>query len=134
MKSGTVTRRLAGAAAAIGLVVTLAGCDVHLSGDVGTVDITRTCKGEPDHLGPWDVRTQILVTVDADAGENHHILISINDGEETTGLADVPAGGGLGLLSDLNTTEIDVAVVPSDATGPFDTYHQIFNACPPPRA
>jgi hypothetical protein len=133
MKSGTVPRRLTGAAAAIGLVVTLAGCDVHLQGDLSRADITRTCKGEADHIGPWDHRTQILVTVDADAGENHNILISFNDGAQTSGLADVAPGGGLGTLSELNVTEIDIAVVPSDATGPFDTYHQVFNPCPPPR-
>lgn len=129
MKSGTVTRRLAGAAAAIGLVVTLAACDVHLEGHVSEVDITRTCRGEAGHIGSGAVRTQIFVTVSGDATENHHILISINDGEETTGQANVTPGSGLALLSSTNTTEIDIAVVPSDATGDFDTYHQVFNPC-----
>ena len=126
----TVKWRLIGATAAIGLVVGLAGCNVTLEGDVSRVDITRTCRGEPDHLGNGDVRTQVTVTVDPGAGKDHHILISLNDGEVTTGQADVEPGSGILLGDDeTNTTEIDVAVVPSDADGPFDTFHQVFNAC-----
>ncbi|HEV7723262.1 MAG TPA: hypothetical protein VGO60_18370 [Iamia sp.] len=123
-------RRLVGGGVAIGLIVGLAACDVSLDGRHSGVEITRTCRGEPDHLGSSAVRTQVIVTVDEDETEHHHILVSLNDGEQTAGQADVAPGSGLALLdNEVNTEVIDVAVVPSDATGPFDTYHQVFNAC-----
>ncbi len=127
-------RRLAAGVGAIALVAGLTGCDVTLIGDVSQVSITRTCRGESDHVGSAPVRTQVTVTLDGDAGEPHHILISLNDGAVTAGSANVAPGNGV-LYSDnaLNTTEIEVAVVPSDADGDFDTFRQVFNPCPPTR-
>ena len=125
---GTTTRR-ATAGAAIALAVGLAGCNVNLEGDVSVVNISRTCEGDPDHHSQWDHWTQVFVTVSPEVTEDHNILVSFNDGASTAGQANVGPGSGLGVLSDLNVTEIDVAVVPTDATGDFDTYHQVFNPC-----
>jgi hypothetical protein len=131
---GIHRRRLAAAAGAIALVAGLTGCNVTLTGDVSRVDITRTCRGESDHVGSAPIRTQVTVTVDSDAGKPHHVLISLNDGAVTTGQPNVAPGNGV-LYGDnsLNTTEIEVAVVPSDADGDFDTFRQTFNPCPPTR-
>lgn len=130
MKRGTTTRRLTAAAGAVGLVLALAGCDVSFDGKVSQVSITRTCKGEADHVGSSDYRTQVLVTADPANTEDHHIFISLNGGAETSGKADAGPGDGVAHVTNtLNTTLVEVAVVPSDGSGDFDIVKQSFNPC-----
>ena len=127
---GNVTRTTAAAVGAIALVVGLAGCDVTLTRAHSTASISRTCLGEPDHHGTAPVRTQVLVTVDPDETENYDIAISLNDGAADAGKDDVGPGSGVAYGdNEVNTTEIDITVTPSDGTGTTDTYHQIFNPC-----
>ncbi|HEX7134906.1 MAG TPA: hypothetical protein VF228_20195 [Iamia sp.] len=117
----------------LGIIVIagLAACEVNLDGDISQVNIQRFCTDEPGRPGPGPYFNQVTVTVDSGAGEDFDILIAVNN-SIVTGLSDVSPGSGL-LWTDrfTNATVIDVAVVPSDGTGPDDTYHQIFNACPP---
>jgi hypothetical protein len=127
---GIVTRRSAAAVGAIALVVGLAGCDVHLTKAHSRVDIARTCRGDADHIGTSKTRTQVDVTVDADETEPYDVAISLNDGTLETAKDDLAPGSGISLGdTEVNTTEIDVTVAPSDGTGTTDTYHQIFNPC-----
>ena len=127
---GIVTRRSAAAVGAIALVVGLAGCDVHLTRAHSTADISRTCRGEADHFGASLTRTQVIVTVDPDETESYDVTISINDGALETTKDDLEPGSGISLGdNEVNTTEIDITVAPSDGTGTTDTYHQIFNPC-----
>ena len=127
---GIFTRRSAAAVGAIALVVGLAGCDVHLTRDHSQADITRTCRGEADHIGTSKTRTQVIVTVNEDETESYDVTISLNDGAVETSKDDLTPGSGLSYGdNEVNTTEIDVTVTPSDGTGATDTYHQIFNPC-----
>jgi hypothetical protein len=108
---------------AVGLIFGLSACEINDSGSVSTLRISKTCSSS----GAGHVDVQVFVK--SNALQNYDIIISINDGLIVTGQANVSPGGSLSISRDVNASQVDVSVTPSDGSGVSDIYDQPVGAC-----